>query len=91
MVPECDQPAITLLANDAPLLSPGYAERWVCRWHERNAFAPTHPKGGERPRRHRPDVDGICHGCGERLDEPASTWGCCSPQNHADLDLGDEK
>ena len=36
--PDCDQPAVTLLANDAPLMSDEYAERNVCRWHKSNAF-----------------------------------------------------
>lgn len=42
--PECDvtgcnQLAVELVANDEPLLTPEYAERWVCRWHIRNAFS----------------------------------------------------
>lgn len=41
MVPGCDQPAVVVMANDAPLMSPKYAERCVCRWHERNPFPAT--------------------------------------------------
>lgn len=35
----CDQPPVALLANDAPLLSPEYAERRVCRWHRNGGQA----------------------------------------------------
>lgn len=37
-VPGCDQPSVALVSNDAPLLSPEYAERRVCRWHLSNPF-----------------------------------------------------
>jgi hypothetical protein len=37
-VPGCNQPGVLLLANDEPLTSPDYAERYACRWHRRNAF-----------------------------------------------------
>jgi hypothetical protein len=36
--PGCDQPAVHLLANDAPLTASEYAERRACRWHQGNAF-----------------------------------------------------
>lgn len=42
-VPGCDQPVVALLANDEPLLSPAYAERDVCRWHQRNPFSEERP------------------------------------------------
>ena len=36
--PECDQPAVELVANDEVCTSPDYAERWVCKWHRGNPF-----------------------------------------------------
>jgi hypothetical protein len=52
-VPGCDQPAVVLVANDAPCLAPQYLERWACRWHRSNPFgdlapAPAGDSGGER-------------------------------------------
>ena len=46
-VPACDQPAVALLANDASYLSPEYAERWVCRWHQGAIEAATRPIQGD--------------------------------------------
>lgn len=40
-VRDCGLPAVTLIANDAPLLSPDYREWYACHWHERNTTMPA--------------------------------------------------
>jgi hypothetical protein len=39
--PGCGLPAVALIANDAPLTSSEYAERYACRWHQRNSTFPS--------------------------------------------------